>query len=265
MPQIRGNPFYDPTQLRAPFLHMMRASESRANEHTAVIDSLRYARRVRYLVNDTAIVHQDFGTHGIAAAAVLEKRPQARTAVVKTQLANANYIRHFLDAYVKGVRDAEAWLARTPEQNGVPNNLITVVHGTAVTPAPTGREFIAMVQRDGAAAALSRFHAARQSDPDAPLFREATVNALAYELLRSSRAADAVALFRTNVELYPRSANAHDSLAEALEAGGNASEALANARKTLELLPGDASLEPGAKDNLRSINEQRVRRLGGTP
>ena len=32
MAQLRGNPFHDPARLRVPFLHVMRASESRANE-----------------------------------------------------------------------------------------------------------------------------------------------------------------------------------------------------------------------------------------
>ena len=264
MPQTRGNPFFDPSRLRVPFLHMMRASESRANEQLGAIDSLRYAKRFRYLVNDTAIVHQDFGTHGIAAAAVLEKRPHARTAVVKTQLANAEYIRRFLDAYVKGTADADAWLARSPEQNGVPAGLLTVITAPAVTPAPTNREFIAMIGRDGVQAAMAKFHAARQSDPSAPLFAEATVNALAYELLRSSRVADGVVLLRTNVEMYPESANAHDSLAEGYEMLGDKAQSVAAAKKTLGLLPGDSSLNAGSKASLKTINEQRIQRLGGT-
>jgi tetratricopeptide (TPR) repeat protein len=263
MPQLRGNPFHDPTQLRVPFFHAMRASESRANEQLAAIDSLRYARRFRYLVNDTAIVHQDFGTHGIAAAVVLEKRPGARDAVVKTQAANAEYVVHFLDAFVKGDRNAEAWLARSPEANRVAGNLVSVVRGAAAVPAPTAREFVAMIQRDGIAQALAKFHAARQADPDAVLFREATINSTAYEMLRSTRPADALALFRLNVELYPRSANAHDSLAEAYETTGDTAQALATARKALELLPGDATLTDAAKDGLRTVNEQRVRRVGG--
>jgi len=265
MPQLRGNPFYDPSRLRVPFLHMMRASESRANEQLGAIDSLRYAKRYRYLVNDTAIVHQDFGTHGIAAAAVLDKRPHARTAVVQTQRANAEYIRRFLDAYVKGAADAEAWLARSPEQNGVPAGLLTVIAAPAVTPAPTNREFIAMIGRDGVQAAMAKFHVARQADPSAPLFSEATVNALAYELLRSSRVADGVVLLQANVEMYPQSANAHDSLAEGYEILGDKARSLAASRKTLTLLPGDSSLNPGGKTNLKTINEQRIQRLGGAP
>ena len=120
-----------------------------------------------------------------------------------------------------------------------------------------------MIERDGMTQALAKFHAARQADPDALLFREATINSAAYELLRSSRAADALALFRLNVELYPRSANAHDSLAEAFETTGDTARALATARKALELIAGDATLTDAAKDGLRTANEQRVRRFGG--
>ena len=77
MQQLTGNPFYDVTSLRVPFLHMMREEESRPNEQLDRFEALRYSERLRYLLNDTALVHQDFGTHGMAAAVVLRKRPGA--------------------------------------------------------------------------------------------------------------------------------------------------------------------------------------------
>ncbi|NNE45902.1 MAG: tetratricopeptide repeat protein, partial [Rhodothermales bacterium] len=51
----------------------------------------------------------------------------------------------------------------------------------------------------------------------------------------------AIAIFRLNSESYPKSFNVFDSLAEALMNAGNAKEAIANYRKSLELNPANAN------------------------
>jgi tetratricopeptide (TPR) repeat protein len=55
---------------------------------------------------------------------------------------------------------------------------------------------------------------------------ENTVNLAGYQLLGAGRHEAAIAVFRYNVELYPESANVHDSLGEALEQSGQMVEAL---------------------------------------
>jgi len=51
-----------------------------------------------------------------------------------------------------------------------------------------------------------------------PVSAEQAINRLGYGLLGRKRVDEAIAVFRHNVELYPRSANVYDSLADALEA-----------------------------------------------
>jgi predicted alpha/beta superfamily hydrolase len=50
---------------------------------------------------------------------------------------------------------------------------------------------------------------------------EPTLNVFGYKLLGEGRTDEAIAAFRRNVELYPESANVHDSLGEALEKTGD--------------------------------------------
>jgi hypothetical protein len=261
MQQLTGNPFYDVANLRVPFLHMMREEESRPNEQLDRLEALRYSERVRYLLNDTALVHQDFGTHGIAAAVVLGKRAYALAAARRAQVANAEYIRHFLDAHVKGDASAAAWLARTPEANGFAAGDVTVARLSARAPAPSAREFVATVRDSGIQRALEQFHSARRSDPDAPLFREATINGLGYQLLRGARPVDAIELFRVNAELFPRSANVYDSLSEAYEVTADSARAVQIARKTLEVVSSDTTLTDNARENFRRVANDRIRRL----
>jgi hypothetical protein len=67
--------------------------------------------------------------------------------------------------------------------------------------------------------------------------QENRFNDLGYSLLAQKRFEDAIAVFRVNVELYPNSANAYDSLAEAYLAKGDKALAIANYKKALELNP----------------------------
>ena len=104
----------------------------------------------------------------------------------------------------------------------------------------------------GAAAALREHERLRARLP-ADRFDERLLNVLGYRMLERGRAADAVALFRANAELYPRSANVHDSLGEALAAAGDREGAVASYRRSLQLDPGN-----------RNAVEQ-LRRLGAAP
>jgi cytochrome c-type biogenesis protein CcmH/NrfG len=67
--------------------------------------------------------------------------------------------------------------------------------------------------------------------------QEARLNDVGYSLLREKRTADAIAVFKVNVELYPQSANAYDSLGEAYMANGEKELAVASYKKSLELDP----------------------------
>jgi len=88
----------------------------------------------------------------------------------------------------------------------------------------------------GAAAAVSLF---RQVAPRYPqeYLNERILNQLGYRQLAAHKVADAIALFRLNVERYPRSANVYDSLGEAYMVAGERERAIANYRKSLALDP----------------------------
>jgi hypothetical protein len=83
---------------------------------------------------------------------------------------------------------------------------------------------------------------------------EAEINSLGYALLGDKKIDDAVAAFQRNVELYPGSANAYDSLADGLEAQGKPGLALENAQKAVEVAnqTNDPAL-PGFKSHLERL------------
>jgi hypothetical protein len=67
---------------------------------------------------------------------------------------------------------------------------------------------------------------------------EREINALGYRLLSADRREQAIQVFRLNTRAYPSSANAFDSLGEALLGAGYRDAAIASYRKALAVQPG---------------------------
>src|SRR5262249_51558578 len=91
-----------------------------------------------------------------------------------------------------------------------------------VTPKKTAvSEFWALARQRGATAkAAQLFREARRTDRNRFLFPEFMLNQLAYGKLQAGDKDDAVELFKMNVEAYPTSSNAQDSLADGYLAAG---------------------------------------------
>jgi len=81
---------------------------------------------------------------------------------------------------------------------------------------------------------------------------EISINAFAYKLMGEERFTDAAEILKLNVEIFPQSANAYDSYAEALMNCGDMKNAKINYERSLELNPDNS--------NAKAMLE----RLGGT-
>jgi tetratricopeptide (TPR) repeat protein len=68
-------------------------------------------------------------------------------------------------------------------------------------------------------------------------FAETELNSLGYRLLQMRKIAEAIEIFKLNVEMYPQSSNVYDSLGEAYRAHGDKDLAVTNYQKSLELDP----------------------------
>ena len=122
-------------------------------------------------------------------------------------------------------------------------------------------EFWAILNETGSGATAARqFRQARQRDPGVFLFPQSIVNQLAYTRLQRGEKDDAIELFKLNVEAYPTSSNAYDSLADGYIARGQNDLALAAEEKCLELLPADA-LNEEFRALLRRGAEQKIAML----
>jgi len=86
--------------------------------------------------------------------------------------------------------------------------------------------------------------------PDTAAITEDRLNRLGYGFLRANKLPEAIVYFKLNVEFYPKSWNAYDSLAEAYVAKGEKDLAIANYKKSLELNPQNT----GATEALKKLS-----------
>jgi len=93
-----------------------------------------------------------------------------------------------------------------------------------------------LVNRD-ADAAVGQYRELKRTDPNGSNFDERALNQLGNMLLEKGRNADAIAVFKLNVEEYPKSGNVYSSLAAAYATDGQKQQASTNYRKSLELDP----------------------------
>ena len=111
-----------------------------------------------------------------------------------------------------------------------------------------------MIAREGAERAL----ALRAEHPADPI-DEQRLNNLGYSYLAERAFETAIGIFRLNASAHPQSANAMDSLAEALLKAGRTTEAMESYERVLKLIESDPSLKPEQKSALERNAREMLR------
>jgi hypothetical protein len=93
------------------------------------------------------------------------------------------------------------------------------------------------LKEKGVEAMASEFRLLRTNPPADLYVSESGINAFGYSLLRKKQVNEAIEVLKLNVEAYPQSANAYDSLGEAYLLSGNKEKAIENYEKALTLDP----------------------------
>jgi len=95
----------------------------------------------------------------------------------------------------------------------------------------------ATITSGGMEAAAKQYRELKAAGPATYNFDEDELNNLGYQLIRTNKFKDAIRIFQMNVEAFPKSGNAYDSLAEGYMDDGDKAEAIANYQKSLQLNP----------------------------
>jgi predicted alpha/beta superfamily hydrolase/Flp pilus assembly protein TadD len=107
------------------------------------------------------------------------------------------------------------------------------------------------IRRAGISAGLAKSRALRSDPAGGFYFEEREFNELGYRFLGRGEVKEAIEIFKLNAELYPRSANAFDSLAEAYMRDGQNDQAIQHYERSLELDPGNQN----AREMLKKLRK----------
>ena len=91
------------------------------------------------------------------------------------------------------------------------------------------------IQQQDVNAAIKQYHELKATEPAAYDFGEGELDGLGYQLLEMKKFKDAIRILELNLEAYPQSSNAYDSLAEAYMDNGDKDLAIKSYKKSLEL------------------------------
>jgi dienelactone hydrolase len=160
----------------------------------------------------------------------------------------ARYTLEFLDAYLKQDAEAMAFLKKTPAEVGVPPHMLTVDFRAGKGMAATLDAFRAEIGKQGFDHAPAIYAAMLKDNPDFKL-DEAAVNLWGLDLMEKNHLTEATELLKLNVQVFPGSSNAYDSLGEAYMKAGQKQLAIDNYKKSLEL---DADND-NAKEKLKAL------------
>jgi CubicO group peptidase (beta-lactamase class C family) len=157
-----------------------------------------------------------------------------------------------------GINGFSTLLTRVPEDHtlivllnntgGGALNLITqgigdILYGREPQPPKRSiaRALLATIREKGVEAAIAQYHDAKANKAQDHDLSEGEINQLGYSLLQSGRTDDAIAIFKLNVESFPKSSNPYDSLAEAYAAKGEKELAIKNYAHSIELNPANTN------------------------
>jgi putative intracellular protease/amidase len=121
-------------------------------------------------------------------------------------------------------------------------SMLSDVYQKLGKPAPMNEAtFIKMLDDGKLEDAVAVYDEAAKKYPGWKIFSEDAANQAGYRLLQKGDNANAIKVFQLNVEAYPNSGNAYDSLGEGFLKAGDKKNAMINYNKSLEIDPSNTN------------------------
>ncbi len=127
---------------------------------------------------------------------------------------------------------------------------------------PVANVILEIASEQGATAAIGHYLHLKKTAANLYDFSEPQLNAVGYRLLQNRRADDAIAIFELNIAVFPRSANARDSLADAYARTGDLAAARREYLRALSMLDrGNAAPSARSAAFLKANIRRQLERL----
>jgi len=158
-------------------------------------------------------------------------------------------------------REIVTWYEATLGGKGA----VALASAKARPDTPTIRLLVSMDEPGGPARVAEALKTERATNPKSALLEPGLVNQLGYGAVEAGDPRSAVAIMQVNVDARPTSANAWDSLGDALLAAGDREKARAAAEKALALVDSDPNEDKDRRQLIRDSARQKLDRLKAGP
>ncbi len=249
-------PYFDAGRTRAPLLFLHRGGTVKYD----VAESLKFSDR--YFVTFPRLTHGDFNSTPMIVlgspvsdiGSWIEEDIKVRnqeTGAFGHQVI-ARYVLNYLEAILKGDLQGHQFITNKSGPSGLAEGFVEYRFEEGLK-GPTEEEYYTLIIEKGLDAAIDVFRKVKERYPDNEPIREKILNRIGNELIWAGKPAQAIEVFKLNVEAHSDSSNVYENLAEGYQAMGNIKPAIENYEKTLELDPQNQ----GAAEALKKRQEKK--------
>lgn len=140
--------------------------------------------------------------------------------------------------FVKGGKKGVVVLANsTASVDDIGLHLLNPSSPLQVIKPSIAKKLKTVIDNKGIQKGIATYHQLKKEQADKFEFAETELNTLGYAYLGENKIDEAIALFKLNIEAYPKAFNVYDSMGEAYQKKGNKEKAIANYQKSVELNP----------------------------
>lgn len=253
---VRSAKYVVPDRLTVPFLYIAARPSSIEDHITykqdmsgSLLNDWKYANF--YKVTMYPMVHPNFTSEyqrfALDSGWGFGEYTREETSLAYSWM--ARYVGQFLNAYLKNDAAGRAFLANAPAKNGVPAHMLAVDNRPSRGLPPSLETFAAGLGIKGFDHAMDVYRDMQTQDADFQLTEQNLIN-WGYQLLKADKNKESIEIFKLATLVYPKSANAFDSLAEAHQQDKNNPLAIKNYQRSLELDPHNTN----AVERLKGLN-----------
>lgn len=250
--------FYQPTNLRVPFLHIFSRDLSKEEIFFSDFENkTKFTTRYRLLLNQPALHHWDFATEGYTSVLQLNNRKDSNQNIRRSFEISNKYLLYFFNATLKDDANAKSMLKNKPVFQNTSPGLWDISVLKETKPAPDVLEFEYIIRKKGINEAIAIAEKTLPGDSLSNMNVGFQLNNLGYRFLNEKNYESAIGVFKLNNRLHPEDPNFMDSLAEGYEVSGDVTNMKKISQSVVDML--NAKITP--TDFEKSLKDNAMKRL----
>lgn len=250
---------YNPATMRVPFMLVTQSPWRYAEiRDFSAFDDLDYSDV--FLVYAHDLVHMHFASTFVKLFGFVPSEGDAPTTdearIQSSYHVVCRYTLEFLNAFLKGSEGSREFLERSPRQNGIPEDVLSVTRKKALVAPPMPDQFAEILRTEGVATASRIFRETRALNPGYAMFQPGTLIQLSAELEATGNTSEAIAALELAIAGAPESYHAYDRLANLHAAHGEVDRAVQTYERFMKANPDSvyATIAPAAIKGLQARN-----------